>query len=1155
LLVFVLAVGTVAAPSTPAPIAADPATPEADRDGARGEDEAKSARGTDSTPWLRINVEGHTGTVRALTFMSDSGRLCSAGLDKAVQVWKPAASKPNAPPAFRLERAIRWQVARGLRGSIYALASSPADGLLAVGGYGASGGLGEILLVRPADGSLVSVLKHHRQTVCSLAFSADGRYLASLDTAGAAVLWKRGNEPSQWEPTSLTQPDKQTYGHRQAAEVAKQPKLRPIVIAGDRVVLPVLIEARADALPRWHLKSVRLSDQSDVRLLKAPHHGVVVALAASRDGTRLASADLGGHLYSWDLKRNAPAVRLRRGPAAISLCFQPTDANTLVTGTAIPGRTEAGQVEIWNVSTRKHTVRRKLGGYVRACTISPNGRQLAYSGGQQNEIFVEPLDGSARAVALGGVGRRVFKVAFAKQKPYRVAFGTRSGDGTVNASTAFDGSFDTQALALGASREPASKWLATEWLADYFRSSGQGDWTTKPAASRRLEVYRDGKLHGTVDLGPQLPDLEEGKLRCFCWLADEQRRPLAIVVGTDLQNSLYVCDLRKPDARGRLPILRHFRGHHDTVNSVGVSKDLRLLVSGSSDGTARIWSLAGCEQGRLPIGRWGASFKRRGDKLITGDVDPAGPLYHKGIRTGDVLSKIRWRDARTGDLAAETDATAIYRRLQTLPWGTQVTFEYARAGVDQEAFQLLPAWQPLATLFVDAGRREWAFWTPSGYYDASVNGHRLFGWQVNRGVDRLPSFYRADQFYRKLERPDVIEHLLPAGSLAEAFRLAEKRQPPPEKPHEVLPQQIAATPRVEILSPASDEVVQRASTKVRARIEMPKAGKLTEARAMANGVLATASRIVDEEETPEGKAVTYEWDVSLPSDEKSLIQVVVDTEAATKAFDDVVVSPAGPSTPKPRLFILAVGIDRYADPKIPPLTYPVTDAKAVIQAFEQRASALYEVDRPAELLTNERVTPKLWQESIGTLKGKLMEVAQPDDLLVIFLAGHGELQRSTQRYYFVGHGLQRSDFENDVFTGCISWDDFRSLAEIPCRKLALLDTGHADALRPSSSRILKAAVRELHEDVIITVTSSTGDQPVVERREWRNGAFAKCLLSALDGEADESGNRVVTLDELVAYVKTFVPQLTENAQHPTAAPDDILRFTSFPLSHVEPPQP
>jgi len=38
-------------------------------------------------------------------------------------------------------------------------------------------------------------------------------------------------------------------------------------------------------------------------------------------------------------------------------------------------------------------------------------------------------------------------------------------------------------------------------------------------------------------------------------------------------------------------------------------------------------------------------------------------------------------------------------------------------------------------------------------------------------------------------------------------------------------------------------------------------------------------------------------------------------------------------------------------------------------------------------------------------------------------------------------------------------------------------------------------------------------------------------------------------------VKTFVPQLTENAQHPTAAPDDILRFTSFPLSHVEPPQP
>ena len=92
-----------------------------------------------------------------------------------------------------------------------------------------------------------------------------------------------------------------------------------------------------------------------------------------------------------------------------------------------------------------------------------------------------------------------------------------------------------------------------------------------------------------------------------------------------------------------------------------------------------------------------------------------------------------------------------------------------------------------------------------------MNGYRLFGWQVNRGLHALPDFYRADQFYKKLERPDVLDRLLPAGSLREAFRQAAAA-PPKTELHEVLPQQIAATPRVTILSPSAGVLVQGDST-------------------------------------------------------------------------------------------------------------------------------------------------------------------------------------------------------------------------------------------------------------------------------------------------------------------------------------------------------
>ena len=159
-------------------------------------------------PWLRINAGGHTAAVQALAFTADSKRLCSAGLDKIVEVWNLSAITRDIRRVFLRERTIRWQVARGLRGSIYALASAPSDGLLALGGYGAMGSLGEILLVNPVDGSLNRVLEGHRQTICSLAFSADGRWLASCDAAGAAILWQRG----KWQPVVLYDQDTKTYG-------------------------------------------------------------------------------------------------------------------------------------------------------------------------------------------------------------------------------------------------------------------------------------------------------------------------------------------------------------------------------------------------------------------------------------------------------------------------------------------------------------------------------------------------------------------------------------------------------------------------------------------------------------------------------------------------------------------------------------------------------------------------------------------------------------------------------------------------------------------------------------------------------------------------------------------------------------------------------
>jgi uncharacterized caspase-like protein len=111
-----------------------------------------------------------------------------------------------------------------------------------------------------------------------------------------------------------------------------------------------------------------------------------------------------------------------------------------------------------------------------------------------------------------------------------------------------------------------------------------------------------------------------------------------------------------------------------------------------------------------------------------------------------------------------------------------------------------------------------------------------------------------------------------------------------------------------------------------------------------------------------------------------------------------------------------------------------------------------------------------------------------------------------------------------------------------------LDTCHSGAIQPLRSRDLKTAVRELQSDVIFSVTASTGEQRAAEKAEWRHGAFTRCLLEALGGGADQSRDGVVRLDEVVPYVKDAVEKLTSGRQTPTAAPDEILPFTSIPMT-------
>jgi uncharacterized caspase-like protein len=209
------------------------------------------------------------------------------------------------------------------------------------------------------------------------------------------------------------------------------------------------------------------------------------------------------------------------------------------------------------------------------------------------------------------------------------------------------------------------------------------------------------------------------------------------------------------------------------------------------------------------------------------------------------------------------------------------------------------------------------------------------------------------------------------------------------------------------------------------------------------------------------------------------------------------------------------------------------------------------------MLLDEQVTRPMWTIVSRAYADRLRDEARPDDLLVFFLSGHGVRDESTSRYYFVSSNARFDDVKAQRFSDCLSFEDFAAFADVPCRKLVVLDTCHSGAVQqPLRQQDLKAALRSLQSDVVFTLTASEGSQEAVEQKGTQLGRFTGRLLEALAGAADQAAaggdaNGVVTLQEAFRYVSTAVAADSagdEHAQHPTVGPIDLLDYAVVPLA-------
>jgi len=244
------------------------------------------------------------------------------------------------------------------------------------------------------------------------------------------------------------------------------------------------------------------------------------------------------------------------------------------------------------------------------------------------------------------------------------------------------------------------------------------------------------------------------------------------------------------------------------------------------------------------------------------------------------------------------------------------------------------------------------------------------------------------------------------------------------------------------------------------------------------------------------------------------------------------------------LWLLSIGVSRYASPDLD-LEFADADAQAMAETVQAAAQNGPYREVRSLVLTNQDAT----RESILDGLSRFLGQAGPDDVAMLFVAGHGIRDLSSGSYYF----LPSPATADNLVTEGLRMSDFDEMLRVVRRNVRatviMLDTCHAGALGIPSTRAVSAdeMARQMTagEGFFLLAATKPGEESK-EQSALGHGAFTFAVLEGLRGGADADTDGGLSVSELFGFVARRVPTLTQGRQHPYSK----MEGTDFPLLQI-----